>query len=126
MTVHIFSCSGSPPGLSPLRGVSSMKIQGFRIYLRRLDDQKCPLCGERLERRPRRLWQKAVSFALPLRHYKCENGCERRFFAFSSCWNRMSIIERSLRLLATVAIIIVAIVVLMKILITGVLILSGY
>lgn len=103
-----------------------MKVQGFRIYLRRLDDHKCPRCGERLERRPRRLWQKALSFALPLRHYKCGNGCERRFFAFSPRWNRMSIIERSLRVLATAVVILSAIVISIKILITGVLILSGY
>ncbi|MDI6846491.1 MAG: hypothetical protein QME28_10205 [Candidatus Saccharicenans sp.] len=102
-----------------------MKIKGVRIYLRQLGDHKCPCCGEHLERLPRRLWQKALSFALPLRHYDCD-GCERRFFAFSPCWNKMSIIEKSLRVLATVAVILAAIVISIRILITGMLILSGY
>ena len=84
-----------------------MNIQGFHIHLRRLDDHRCPSCGEHLDRRPRRLWQKAVSFALPLRHYRC-NGCNRRFFAFSPRWNRMNIVEKFVRSLATVAILLTA------------------
>lgn len=80
-----------------------MKIQGFLVYLRRLDGHKCPLCGEQLARRPRRLWQKALSFALPLRHYRCD-GCNRRFFALSPRWNRMHVVEKFLRSLATVAV----------------------
>ena len=80
-----------------------LKIQEYRIYLRQLDDHKCPRCQEHLERRPRRLWQKAVSFALPLRHYKC-SGCNRRFFAFSPRWNRMPVVEKFLRSLATVVV----------------------
>lgn len=84
-----------------------MKFQGFHIHLRRLDDHRCPRCGDRLERRPRRLWQKAVSFAVPLRHYKCQ-GCNRRFFAFSLRWNRMHIVEKAVRFIATVAVLLVA------------------
>ncbi|MCX8159712.1 MAG: hypothetical protein N3G18_02120 [Candidatus Saccharicenans sp.] len=80
-----------------------MKIQEFRISLRYLYDHKCPCCGENLERRPRRLWQKAVSFALPLRHYKCSD-CNRRFFAFSPRWKRMHLVEKFLRSLATAVI----------------------
>ena len=83
-----------------------MNIQGFRIHLRQLDDHRCPRCGEQLDRRPRRLWQKAVSFALPLRHYRC-SGCNRRFFAFSQRWNRMNILEKFVRSLATVAILLI-------------------
>ncbi|MGB9906129.1 MAG: hypothetical protein ACPLRR_01935 [Candidatus Saccharicenans sp.] len=84
-----------------------MKIQSFRIYLHRLDDNQCPRCGDHLDRRPRLLWQKAVSFALPLRHYKC-SGCNRRFFAFSPRWNRMNIVEKFLRVVATVVVLLVA------------------
>ncbi|MDI6698952.1 MAG: hypothetical protein QME85_08455 [Candidatus Saccharicenans sp.] len=102
-----------------------MKIKGIRIYPRQLGDHECPHCGQRLERRPRRLWQKAVSFVLPLRHYECD-GCSRRFFAFSPRWNSMSIIEKSLRVLATAAVILAVIVISIRILITGILILSGY
>ncbi|RFT14796.1 MAG: hypothetical protein OP8BY_2373 [Candidatus Saccharicenans subterraneus] len=83
-----------------------MKIQNFHLHLRRLDEHKCPRCGEQLERRPRRLWQKAVSFALPLRHYRCD-GCNRRFFAFSPRWNRMHIAEKFVRSLATVAVLLI-------------------
>lgn len=79
-----------------------MKIQKFHVYLRPLHGNACPLCGEHLERRPRLLWQKALSFALPLRHYKCSE-CNRRFFAFSSRWNRMHIVEKIIRVAATVA-----------------------
>lgn len=77
-----------------------MKIQEYRIYLRYLDDHKCPDCGEKLERRPRRLWQKLVSFALPLRHYKC-SGCYQSFFAFSPLWKQTPVAEKIIRLLAT-------------------------
>ncbi|MBC7350115.1 MAG: hypothetical protein H5U05_09105 [Candidatus Aminicenantes bacterium] len=84
-----------------------MKIQNFRIYLRQLADHQCPRCGDRLNRRPRLLWQKAVSFALPLRHYKC-SGCSGRFFAFSPRWNRMNVVEKFLRAVATVVVLLVA------------------
>ena len=77
-----------------------MKIGEFEIYLKAVDDHKCPHCGDALGRRPRRLWQKAVSFAVPLRHYKCQ-GCYHRFFAMSPRWKQMKRGERWLRVAAT-------------------------
>jgi DNA-directed RNA polymerase subunit RPC12/RpoP len=77
-----------------------MKIQKYEIYLKPLDDHKCPDCGERVERRRRHLWQRAVSFALPLRNYQCTR-CYRRFFAFSPLWKQMKPAEKILRVLAT-------------------------
>ena len=85
-----------------------MIIQEYRIHLRYLDDHKCPGCAEKLERRPRCLWQKAVSFALPLRHYKC-SACYQRFFAFSPAWNQMPFLEKGLRLLVTVVVLLTAV-----------------
>lgn len=103
----MFFYPGAPPDLILFPGVSLMKIQEYGIYLRQLDDYKCPRCGDHLERRPRRLWQKAVSFAVPLRHYKC-SGCNRRFFALSPRWNRMPIVEKAARFIATVAVLLAA------------------
>jgi len=77
-----------------------MKIQKYEIYLRPLDDQKCPDCGEKVSRRRRTLWMKLFSFALPLRQYKC-SGCYHRFFAFSPTWKQMNPVEKILRLLTT-------------------------
>jgi hypothetical protein len=77
-----------------------MKIGEFEIYLKAVEDHKCPLCGDGLDRRPRRLWQKAVSFAVPLRHYKC-GACYQRFFALSPSWKQMNKGERWLRVAAT-------------------------
>ena len=76
------------------------KIGEFEIYLKPLEDHKCPHCGEKLSRRSRRLWQKAVSFAVPLRHYKC-GGCYHRFFALSPSWKQMKKGERWWRVAAT-------------------------
>jgi len=94
-----------------------MKIQEYRIYLRYLDDHKCPDCGDKLERRPRRLWQKAVSFVLPLRHYKCSN-CYHRFFAFSPKWRKMPVYEKALRIIATAVVLIAIIFISLRILVS--------
>ncbi|MBC7361732.1 MAG: hypothetical protein H5U06_05545 [Candidatus Aminicenantes bacterium] len=92
-----------------------MKIQEYRIYLRPLDDHKCPDCGEKVSRRPRTLWQKLFSFALPLRHYKC-NGCYHRFFAFSPTWQKMPIPEKILRIFTTAVVLLAVIFISFKIL----------
>jgi len=76
----------------------------MRVYLRPLVNHECPDCGEKVERRPRKFWQRLLSIALPLRHYKCP-ACYERFFAFSPSWEHASSLEKTLRLLATAAII---------------------
>jgi DNA-directed RNA polymerase subunit RPC12/RpoP len=91
-----------------------MKIQGFRIYLHPLVDHKCPECGEKVERRPRRLWQKLLSIALPLRHYKC-TVCYHHFFAFSPSWKQTSSFEKILRLLATATILLAGVFIVLRI-----------
>ncbi|MGQ9802174.1 MAG: hypothetical protein ACUVRL_11005 [Candidatus Saccharicenans sp.] len=78
-----------------------MKIQGYHIYLRQLQDHQCPRCEEYLNRYPLPGWQKLVSLILPLRHYKC-SGCNRHFLAFSPRWNRLNILEKFMLVTATV------------------------
>jgi hypothetical protein len=77
-----------------------MKIQKYEIYLRPLDDHKCPDCGEKVSRHGRTFWMKLFSFALPLRHYQC-TVCYHQFFAFSPTWKQMNPAEKIIRLLTT-------------------------
>lgn len=93
-----------------------MKIGRDRIIIKALSGRDCPDCGEKLERIPRRLWQKSVSFALPFRHYRC-TGCYHEFFALSSSWRKSPLYERVFRVLFTVAAAAVVIFVFFKILV---------
>ncbi|MDD8032050.1 MAG: hypothetical protein PHQ25_08690 [Acidobacteriota bacterium] len=87
-----------------------MRINRCKIYLHPVYHHQCPLCREKLERKPRTLWQRAVSFALPLRHYECD-GCGQILFAFSPYWTELPIFERVLRIAATAVILLAAVVV---------------
>lgn len=84
-----------------------MKINNELIYLHQLDDHKCPRCSEPLDRLPRRLWQKMVSFALPFRHYQC-SGCNRHFLALSPSWNGLPVVEKILRITVTILVFLAA------------------
>jgi len=78
-----------------------MKGASTNIYLKPLEDHKCPYCGEKVSRKRRSAWQKVVFFALPLRHYTCD-VCQKEIFAFSPSWRMMNSTEKVLRIMATV------------------------